>query len=58
MLNYVVVGEVKMGREMHEFKKEIDAESEKMAKERLYSLLGGDHGVSRNKIKISNVRKE
>lgn len=58
MLNYVVEGKVKMGREVHDFKKDIDADSEDMAKEKLYSLLGGDHGVSRNKIQISNIRKE
>jgi len=38
--------------------KEVDAKSEKHARELAYSLLGSTNGVNRNKVKIESVAKE
>ncbi len=46
-----------MGRGSNSFEKAIEAESESMAEEKVYSLLGSDHAISRKKIKIENIKK-
>ncbi len=39
------------------FKKLINAEKESMAVEKLYSLIGSNHKVKRNLIKIEEIKK-
>uniref|UniRef100_A0A7J2TJK6 Large ribosomal subunit protein eL20 n=1 Tax=Archaeoglobus fulgidus TaxID=2234 RepID=A0A7J2TJK6_ARCFL len=39
------------------FRKIIDARSEKLALEKLYSLIGSNHKVPRHLIKINEIKK-
>lgn len=39
------------------FRKIVKAEKEKLAVEKLYSLIGSNHKVKRNLIKIEEIRK-
>jgi len=39
------------------FKKTIEAENENVAKEKIYSLIGSNHKIKRNLIKIDVVKK-
>lgn len=39
------------------FKKRISAENDKIAVEKLYSIIGSNHKVKRNLIKIEEIRK-
>ena len=57
MKNYVVEGSFKVEKEWRRFKKTIESNNEKNAKEKLYSLLGSEHRLKRNKIKISSVEE-
>lgn len=41
-----------MGREVQPFDKEVEAESEKHARDKLYAELGSKHSVPRSSIKI------
>lgn len=56
MSEYVVTGLFKMGYKYNlPFKKTVSASSEKMARERALSLLGGCHGCKRRFITIKGV---
>ena len=48
-------GIVEMKGEKLPFTKEIEAKSEKEAKERLYAYFGAKNGVKRSKIKIEEI---
>jgi ribosomal protein L20A (L18A) len=39
------------------FEKQVEAQSEKMAREKAYSLLGSNAGIKRSAIKITSVEK-
>lgn len=39
------------------FSKEIEAESESLAKEKLFSLIGSEHNVKRRFIQISEIKE-
>jgi len=39
------------------FRKRIEAVNERMAVEKTYSLIGSNHKVKRNLIRIENIRK-
>ncbi|MCS7119121.1 MAG: 50S ribosomal protein L18Ae [Archaeoglobaceae archaeon] len=39
------------------FRKLVDARSEKMALEKLYSIIGSNHKVKRNLIKVEEIRR-
>ena len=56
-MKFKISGEVKLGTQSRKFAKEIDAESENLAKERVFSLLGAQNGVRRTSIKISGIAK-
>jgi len=53
MAKFLVAGKVD-GRK---FEKQVEAESEKMAKENAYSLFGANAGIKRSAIKIETVEK-
>lgn len=57
-MKFVVSGEMDLGAETRKFEKTVDAESEKLARERIYSVFGSVHGLKRKRIKIISVEKE
>ncbi len=56
-MRFEVSGKFRNGLIWTKFRKIIDAENERLAIEKTYSLLGSNHKVKRNLIKIESVRK-
>ncbi len=54
-MRWKVRGRFKMGKEWIKFEKEIDAPSEKLAREYTYSILGSNHKVLRKHVEIEEV---
>jgi ribosomal protein L20A (L18A) len=52
MTQYRFSGELDQGRLETPFEKEVEGESLKHAREKLYSQLGSEHSVTRGKIEI------
>ena len=52
MTTFEFSGEIQLGNHKQPFHREIDAESEKHAKDKLYSELGSEHSVSRSRINV------
>lgn len=52
MTIYEFSGKIQLGREEQPFEKEVEAESEKHAKDKVYSELGSKHSVPRSSIQI------
>ena len=57
MAKYLVCGTFGRGSTSRPFEKQIEAQSEKLARETAYSLLGSNGGIKRSAIVISLVRK-
>ncbi|MBI4399495.1 50S ribosomal protein L18a [Candidatus Micrarchaeota archaeon] len=57
-MKFVVEGEMQFKDQIRKFTKSVDAASEKMARERVYSLIGSNNGLKRDKIRIVAVKKE
>ena len=55
MKAFRVKGEFLMGGRMSPFNREIEAEDEDGAREKMLSLLGSEHRCKRNKIRIQAV---
>ena len=55
---FVIEGEFKAGTEWETFRKRVPSQNERNAVERIYSLVGSQHGIKRNLIKIHSVREE
>ncbi len=55
---FVIEGEFKAGREWEKFRKRIPSQNERTAIEKIYSLIGSQHGIKRNFIKIRSVGEE
>jgi len=55
MKAFQVKGEFKEGRKMQDFTKEVAAEDEASAKEKILSTMGSKHKVKRWEIEISSV---
>lgn len=55
---FIIEGEFKAGREWEKFRKHVPSQNERTAIEKLYSLIGSQHGLKRNFIKIHSVREE
>ncbi len=55
MKAYRVKGEFLMGEAMSPYNREIEAEDEKDAYEKMVSLIGSEHRCKRNKIKIESI---
>ncbi len=54
---YEVRGFFRIGKEWMKFTKVVTAHNEKFAVEKTYSILGSNHKVKRNLIKIEEVKK-
>jgi ribosomal protein L20A (L18A) len=54
-MKYYVEGKMKVGTITQKFVKEIDAISEKRAKEIILTKLGSDHKLKRTQIEITKV---
>ncbi len=57
MANYQVKGVFYPGSEKHVFEKEVDADNEELAQERIYTDLGSKHRVKRTQIEIREVNE-
>ena len=57
MAKYLVCGKFGAGKTARPFEKQVEAASEKLARETAYSLLGSNGGIKRSAIKISSVDK-
>jgi len=52
MATYSFSGKVRMGSRVQKFDREVEAESEEYAKEKVLSQLGSEHSVSRGNIEV------
>lgn len=57
MAKFLVNGEAGTGKDRRPFEKVVEAASEKMAREKVNSLLGSNAGIKRSAIKIASVEK-
>lgn len=57
MAKFLVLGEIKVKGKPKPFEKQVEAPSEKLAREKTYSLFGSNAGIKRSAIKISSVEK-
>ena len=57
MAKYLVCGKFGVGKDKRPFEKQVEAQSEKLARETAYSLLGSNGGVKRSAIEIISVEK-
>lgn len=57
MKKYFISGQFMMGDKLQEFEKEIEALSEKRARERIYQDLGSKHRVRRSRVLIDSVEE-
>jgi len=56
-MKYSIDGWMLLGKEQRKFHKEVEAENQKRALERVYAELGSNHGLSRRAIKIGSVKE-
>ncbi|HID42265.1 MAG TPA: 50S ribosomal protein L18a [Archaeoglobaceae archaeon] len=54
---FEVKGRYKINNGWMPFTKKIEAINERMATEKTYSLIGSNHKIKRNLIKIENIRQ-
>jgi large subunit ribosomal protein LX len=52
---YQITGSFKAGRSWERFTKKVISNNEKNAAEKLYSLIGSEHGLKRNLIQIEHI---
>ncbi|PSH02532.1 MAG: 50S ribosomal protein L18a [Nanohaloarchaea archaeon QH_8_44_6] len=57
MTEFKFSGRVKLGIEEQPFTREIEAESEKHAQDKLYSQLTSEQNISRSKVEIENTEE-
>ncbi len=57
-MEFTIKGTAEVGRETLPFEKEIEAETEKHAKDVLYSMYGSKHGVNRSKVNIEKIEEK
>lgn len=57
MAKFLVTGTAGAGHAARPFEKAVEAASEKMAREKVLSLLGSNAGIKRSAIKIDSVGK-
>ena len=58
MTVYEFEGQLETGRAKRSFNREIEAESEKHAKDQLYSVLGSEHSITRSKITVETATQQ
>ncbi len=56
-MKFKMQGTMKINKKEQKFSKIIEAENEKMALQKLYSLIGNSHGLTRRNIKIEKTNK-
>ncbi len=56
-MKFKISGTMRLGRETRKFSKELDAETEKYAVEKMYMMIGAANGIPRSKINVENVEK-
>ncbi len=56
--NFQISGSFKAGRSWERFTKKVSSNNEKNAAEKLYSLIGSEHGLKRNLIRIESIAIE
>ena len=56
-MKFKITGTMKVNRKEQKFSKILEAENEKMATLRLYSMMGNSHGLTRRNIKIGKIEK-
>jgi len=54
-MNFIVKGNFKAGKKWEPFTKKITTLNKKLALEKTYSLIGSEHGLRRNLIKINSA---
>ena len=52
---FQIIGSFKAGRSWERFTKKVSSNNEKNAAEKLYSLIGSEHGIKRRMIRIESV---
>jgi len=52
---FVITGSFKAGRSWERFTKKVSSNSETNAAEKLYSLIGSEHGLKRKLIRIESM---
>ena len=57
MAKFLVTGTIGSGKTGRPFEKLVEVASEKMAREKVYSLFGSNGGIKRSAIKITTVEK-
>ncbi len=57
MAKFLVNGTISTGGKQQPFEKQVEAISEKLARETTYSLFGSNAGLKRSAIKIETVEK-
>ncbi|MFA6213897.1 MAG: 50S ribosomal protein L18Ae [Candidatus Micrarchaeia archaeon] len=57
MAKFLVTGTTSTGGAARPFEKQVEADSEKLAKEKVYSLFGSNAGIKRQAVKIVSVDK-
>ncbi|MGD0717733.1 MAG: 50S ribosomal protein L18Ae [Halobacteriota archaeon] len=55
---FQIMGSFKAGRSWERFTKKVSSNNEKNAAEKLYSLIGSEHGLKRRMIRIESVEAE
>lgn len=58
MAKFVIKGKMNTGFGWENFRKNIEAEEKEQALDRTFCMLGGCHGLKRNRIKIESVTIE
>jgi large subunit ribosomal protein LX len=58
MENYIISGKFKAGSRWEKFTKKVASQNEKNAQDKVYSLIGSEHGLKRNLIKLESTTKE
>lgn len=56
-MKFTVSGTLNIPNGTRKFEKQVDAKSEKHAKDLVYALFGSVNGVNRKKVKIESVAK-
>lgn len=57
MAKFLVTGTIGSGKQGRPFEKLVETASEKLARERVYSLFGSNAGLKRSSVKIASVEK-
>ena len=53
-----ISGSFRAGRSWEQFTKKVVSNNEKNAAEKLYSLIGSEHGLKRNLIRIESIEDQ